>query len=130
MALLSKLDDDGTFYFDKYRAIINYADLLFSLGQTDEAIRKVSAAKKSLQESGLQDTEIYADCLYSLGLYHVCLNDTSAGDELVSAFRIFFDLYGRDSDFVQARIAEVRGYIENAYNSIIQNDQLKQLLGE
>ena len=58
------------------------------------------------------------------------MNDTSAGDELVSAFRIFFDLYGRDSDFVQARIAEVRGYIENAYNSIIQNDQLKQLLGE
>ena len=130
MALFDRLDDDGTFYYDKYRAIINYADLLFSLGQTDEAIKQVSATEKSLRGSDLQDTEIYADCLYSLGLYHVCLNDTSAGDELVGAFRIFIDLYGRDSDFVQARATEVRGYIENAHNSIIQNDQLKQLLGE
>ena len=130
MALLSKLDDDGTFYFDKYRAIINYADLLFSLGQTDEAIRNVSSAEKSLQEYGLQNTEIFADCLYTLGLYHVCQNDTSAGNELVGAFHIFIDLYGRDSDFIQTRVAEVRGYIENAHNSIIQNDQLKQLLGE
>lgn len=130
MALLSKLDADGVFYFDKYRAIINYADLLFSLGQTDEAIKQVSSAEKSLQGLGLHDTEIYADCLYSLGLYHVCLNDTSAGNELISAFRTFIDIYGRDPDFVQARAAEVRGYIENAHNSIIQNDQLRQLLGE
>ena len=130
IALLDQLDDDGIFYYDKYRAVINYADLLFSLGQTDEAIRQVSAAEKSLQEYGLQDTEVYANCVYSLGLYHLCLNDTSAGDELVSAFRIFIDLYGRDSDFVKVRAAEVRGYIENAHNSIIQNDQLKQLLGE
>ena len=126
----NRLDDDGTFYYDKYRAVINYADLLFSLGQTDEAIQQVSAAVSSLRELELQDTEVYADCIYSLGLYHLCLNDTSAGDELVSAFRIFIDLYGRDSDFVQARATEVRGYIENAHNSIIQNDQLKQLLGE
>ena len=130
IALLDQLDDDGIFYYDKYRAVINYADLLFSLGQTDEAIQQVSAAEKSLQEYGLQDTEVYANCVYSLGLYHLCLNDTSAGDELVSAFRIFIDLYGRDSDFVKVRAAEVRGYIENAHNSIIQNDQLKQLLGE
>jgi hypothetical protein len=129
MALLSQLDD-GVFYFDKYRAIINYADLLFSLGQTDEAIEQVSSAEKSLHELDMQDTEIYADCLYTLGLYHVCLNDTSAGNELVGAFHIFIDLYGRDSDFIQTRVAEVRGYIENAHNSIIQNDQLKQLLGE
>lgn len=130
MALLSQLDDDGVFYFDKYRAIINYADLLFSLGQTDEAIEQVSSAEKSLWKLNMQDTEIYADCLYSLGLYHVCLNDTSAGNELIGAFRTFIDIYGRDSDFVQARAAEVRGYIENAHNSIIQNDQLRQLLGE
>ena len=130
MALLSKLDDDGAFYFDKYRAIINYADLLFSLGHTDEAIQQVSSAEKSLQEYGLQDTEVYANCVYSLGLYHLCLNDTSAGNELVGAFHIFIDLYGRDSDFIQTRVAEVRGYIENTHNSIIQNDPLKQLLGE
>ena len=130
MALFDRLDDDCAFYFDKYRAIINYADLLFSLGQTDEAIRKVSSAEKSLQEYGLQNTEIYADCLYSLGLYHVCLNDTSAGDELVSAFRIFIDLYGRDSDFVQARAAELQSYIETAHINLTDYEPLKQLLGE
>ena len=130
IALLNQLDDDGIFYYDKYRAVINYADLLFSLGYTDEAIMQVSATVSSLRELELQDTEVYADCIYSLGLYHLCLNDTSAGDELVSAFRIFIDLYGRDSDFVQTRAAEVQGYIETAHNNIMEYEPLKQLLGE
>ena len=130
IALLDQLDDDGIFYYDKYRAVINYADLLFSLGQTDEAIQQVSAAISSLRELELQDTEVYANCVYSLGLYHLCLNDTSAGDELVSAFRIFIDLYGRNSDFVQTRAAELQGYIETANNKIMEYEPLKRLLGE
>lgn len=130
MALLDQLDDDGTFYYDKYRAVINYADLLFSLGQTDEAIQQVSAAEKSLQEYGLQDTEVYANCVYSIGLYHLCLNDTSASDELVCAFRIFIDLYGSESDFVQTRAAELQGYIETAHINLTDYEPLKRLLGE
>ena len=130
MALLDQLDDDGIFYYDKYRAVINYADLLFSIGQTDKAIQQVSAAESTLHELELQDTEVYADCVYSLGLYHLCLNDTSAGDELVSAFRIFIDLYGRDSDFVQTRAAELQSYIETAHNNIMEYEPLKRLLGE
>ena len=130
IALLNRLDDDGTFYYDKYRAVINYADLLFSLGQTDEAIQQVSAAEKSLQEYGLQDTEVYANCVYSLGLYHLCLNDTSASDELVCAFRIFIDLYGSESDFVQTRAAELQSYIETAHINLTDYEPLKQLLGE
>lgn len=130
MALFDRLDDDGAFYYDKYRAVINYADLLFSLGYTDEAIQQVSAAVSSLRELELQDTEVYADCIYSLGLYHLCLNDTSAGDELVSAFRIFIDLYGRDSDFVQTRVAELQSYIETAHINLTDYEPLKQLLGE
>ena len=130
LALFDQLDGDGVFYFDKYRAIINYGDLLFSLGYTDEAIKQVSAAVSSLRELELQDTEVYADCIYSLGLYHLCLNDTSAGDELVSAFRIFIDLYGRDSDFVQTRAAELQSYIETAHINLTDYEPLKQLLGE
>ena len=130
LALFDQLDGDGIFYYDKYRAIINYADLLFSLGQTDEAISRVSAAKIKLQDKNLTETEVYAYCCYTLGLYHLCQNDTSAGDELVSAFRIFIDLYGRDSGFVQTRAAELQGYIENAHNGIMEYEPLKQLLGE
>ena len=130
LALFDQLDGDGAFYFDKYRAVINYADLLFSLGRTDKAISQVSAAEESLQEYGLQDTEVYADCIYSLGLYHLCLNDSTAGNELVSAFRIFIDLYGKDSDFVHTRAAELQGYIENAHSNIMEYEPLKQLLGE
>ena len=130
IALLNRLDDDGTFYYDKYRAVINYADLLFSLGQTDEAIQQVSAAINSLRELELQNTEVYANCVYSLGLYHLCLNDTSAGDELVSAFRIFIDLYGSESDFVQTRAAELQSYIETAHINLTDYEPLKRLLGE
>ncbi len=130
LALFDQLDGDGVFYFDKYRALINYADLLFSLGQTDEAIRRVSAAKIELQDKNLMETEVYADCCYALGLYHLCQNDTSAGDELLSAFRVFIDLYGRDSDFVQTRAAELQGYIENAHSNIMEYEPLKRLLGE
>ncbi len=129
MALLDQLDD-GTFYYDKYRAVINYADLLFSLGRTDDAISQVSAAKKSLQELDLQNTEVYADCVYSLGLYHLCMNDSSAGDEIVSAFRTFIALYGKDSDFVHTRTAELQSYIEMTNANIIEYELLKQLLGE
>lgn len=130
LALFDQLDGDGTFYFDKYRAIINYADMLFSLGQTDEAILQVSAAEKSLQEMDLQDTEVYADCVYSLGLYHLCLNDASAVNELVQAFRIFIKLYGNQSDFVHTRAAELQNYIEMANSNIMEYEPLKQLLGE
>ncbi len=50
LALFDQLDGDGVFYFDKYRAIINYADLLFSLGQSAEAISRASSAKIELQD--------------------------------------------------------------------------------
>ena len=130
VAIFNQLDGDGVFYFDKYRTIINYSDLLFSLGQTDEAIKQVSDAQKALQEYELQNTEIYADCLYSLGLYHLCLNDTSAKNELVSAFQIFINLYGRQFDFVHTRLTELQGYIESADSNIIGNEPLMQLLGE
>ncbi|MCM1530182.1 MAG: hypothetical protein NC093_09340 [Alistipes sp.] len=130
LSLFNQFNGDGNFYFDKYRAIINYADLLFSLGHTDEAISQVSATEKSLKEMDLQDTEVYANCVYSLGLYHLCLNDKSAGNELVQAFRIFVNLYGKQSDFVQTRATELQGYLENTHNDITENEPLKQLLGE
>lgn len=130
LALFNQLNDDGTFYFDKYRAIINYADMLFSLGQTDEAIKQVSDAEKSLKEMDLQDTEVYADCVYSLGLYHLCLGDAkSAENELCNAFRIFIKLYGNQSDFVHTRAAELQSYIEMANTNITEYEPLKQLLG-
>lgn len=131
LALFDRLDGDGIFYFDRYRAIINYADLLFSIGNTDEAIKQVSSAEKSLKEMDLQDTEVYADCVYSLGLYHLCLgNAKSAGNELYDAFRIFIKLYGNQSDFVHTRAAELRYYIEMANTNIMEYEPLKQLLGE
>lgn len=130
LTLFNQLDCDGTFYFDKYRVLINYADLLFSLGHTDEAIKQVSTVEKSLQEYDLQDTEVYADCVYSLGLYHLCLNDTSAVNELYDAFRIFIKLYGNQSDFVHTRAAELQSYIEMANSNIMEYEQLKQLLEE
>ncbi len=129
--LFVQLDSDDVFYFDKYHAIINYADLLFSLGHTDEAIKQVSAAEKSLQEYDLQDTEVYADCVYSLGLYHLCLGDAkSAENELCEAFRIFINLYGNQSDFVHTRAAELQSYIEMSNTNITEYEPLKQLLGE
>lgn len=128
--LFAQLDGDDVFYFDKYRAIINYADLLFALGRTDEAIKQVSDAENVLKDYGFTETEVYAVCLYSLGLYHVCLNDTKAGNELLNAFRIFIDIYGRHSEYVQNKAAELQSYIENADNNIMKYESLKQLLGE
>lgn len=131
LAIFNQLDCDGTFYFDKYRALINYADLLFSLGHTDEAIKQVSDAEKSLQEYDLQDTVVYADCVYSLGLYHLCLGDAkSAENELCEAFRIFINLYGNQSDFIHTRAAELQSYIEMSNANITEYEPLKQLLGE
>lgn len=130
LALFDQLDRDGTFYFDKYRAIINYADLLFALGRTDEAIKQVSDAENVLKDYGFTETEVYAVCLYSLGLYHVCLNDVKAGNELLNAFRIFIDIYGRHSEYVQNKAAELQRYIEMANFNTMECEPLKQLLGE
>ena len=109
---------------------IGYAKMLFLSGKTDEALKQISAAESYLRESNLINTEVYADCIYSLGLYRFWLNDTSDGDEFVRAFRIYIDLYGKDSYFVQKRLNELRDYIENFHSSIIQNDRLLQLLEE
>jgi tetratricopeptide (TPR) repeat protein len=115
LALFEQLDGNGIFYYDKYRAIINYADLLFSLGNKDEAINLVSDTKKSLLNLDLQDTEIYADCLYSLGLYHLCLMKTdNAKDELIRAFKIFLRVHDKDSDFISAKCNELRKFAEMA----------------
>lgn len=128
MALFSQLDDDGTFYYDKYRAVINYADLLFAVGQQYEAIEQVNTAVKTLQEYGLEDTEIYADCMYALGLYHVCMNDNAAKNELVTAFRTFISLYGIDSDFVQTRAAELKKYSDYFNNGFEDYELLNRLI--
>ena len=128
LALFAQLDD--AFYFDKYRAVINYSDLLFSLGDTEKALIQVSAAINALKKFEKQNTEIYGECLYSLGLYHLCLNDEKAANELYRALYFFIRIFGRDSDFVQKRLNELRDYIENFHSSIIQNDRLMQLLGE
>lgn len=130
ISLFSQLDGDDVFYFDKYRAIINYSDLLFDLERTDEAIRQVSDAENDLKNYGFTETEIYAVCLYSLGLYHVWLNDTKAENELLNAFHIFINIYGKDSDYVQNKAIELQSYIENSDNNIMKFEPLKQLLGE
>ena len=90
----------------------------------------MSDAENVLKDYGFTETEVYAVCLYSLGLYHVCLNDAKAGNELLNAFRIFIDIYGRHSEYVQNEAAELQSYIENADNNIMKFEPLKQLLGE
>lgn len=130
IALFDQLDNDGVFYFDKYRAIVNYSDLLFALGRTEEAIKQVSDAENDLKNYDFTETEIYAICLYSLGIYHVCLNDTKAENELVNAFRIFIEIYGKHSEYVHNKAAELQNYIENSDNNIMKFEPLKQLLGE
>ncbi len=87
-SLFARIDGDGVFYFDKYRAIINYADLLFSFGQQNEAIKQLNA------------------------------------------FRIFIEIYGRHSDYVQNKATELQSYIENSDNNIMKFEPLKQLLEE
>jgi hypothetical protein len=114
LSLFNQTDDD-VFYFDKYRAIINYADFLFSVGNKTDAAKYISDAAKSLENHNLNQTEIYADCLYSLGLYHLCLMKTdNAKDELARAFKIFLRVHDKDSDFISAKCNELRKFAEMA----------------
>lgn len=115
LTLFSQTEGDGVFYFDKYRAVINYCDLLFSVGNTAEAVKYISAAVDSLEKLGLNDAEIYAECLYSLGLFHLCMNDTENSEkELVRAFQIYLKIHDRDSEFIQYRLSELKRYMETA----------------
>lgn len=115
LSLFSQTEGDGVFYFDKYRAVINYCDLLFPVGKTAEAVKYISAAVDSLEKLGLNDAEIYAECLYSLGLFHLCMNETCSSEkELVRAFQIYLKIHDKDSEFIQYRLSELKRYIETS----------------
>ena len=128
LALFAQLDD--AFNFDRYRAVINYSDLMFSLGDTEKALIHVSAAINSLKKSEKQNTEIYGECLYSLGIYHLCLNDEKAANELYRALYFFIRIFGRDSDFVQKRVSEIQNYLIYSDDSSDDFTKLLQLLEE
>lgn len=128
LALFGLLDGDGVFYFDKYRAMITFADVLFTLGRTDEAVTLVSIAERSLQEMNLTHISVYADCKFSLGIYHLCLHNAAAADDLVCAFRILIDLYGTESDLVRLRRGEAQKYIAQTGFDLTKYAPLMQLL--
>ncbi|MBR3043764.1 MAG: tetratricopeptide repeat protein [Oscillospiraceae bacterium] len=128
LALFGLLDGDGVFYFDKYRAMITFADVLFTLGRTDEAVALVSIAERSLQEMNLTHISVYADCKFSLGIYHLCLHNAAAADDLVCAFRILIDLYGTESDLVRLRRGEAQKYIAQTGFDLTKYAPLMQLL--
>ena len=127
-AMFQKIEADGVFTYDKYRTTIIYADLLFSLGQHDAAVKLVSSAESTLNELQLDHTGVYANCKFTLGIYRLCLHDAAAADDLVCAFRILIDLYGADSDIVKLRKAEAKQYIKQTGFDLTQGASLLQLL--
>lgn len=127
-AMFQKIEADGVFTYDKYRTTIIYADLLFSLGQHDAAVKLVSSAESTLNELQLDHTGVYANCKFTLGIYRLCLHYAAAADDLVCAFRILIDLYGADSDIVKLRKAEAKQYIKQTGFDLTQGASLLQLL--
>ncbi len=130
LALFKELEADGVFSFDKYRTTIIYADLLFSTGRFQEAVKLVLAAESELNAKQFDHTSVYANCKFSLAVYHLALHDASAADELVCAFRILIDLYGAESDLVRIRRTEAKQYIAQTRFDLTKNARLLQLLGE
>ena len=128
VTLFEQLDDDKVFCSAKYFAINHYADLLFSLGRADEAIRQVLSAKQSLEQKKLTNIATYAECEYSLGKYYLWRHDASAVNELVDAFRIMIDIYGIDSDWVQIKRAAVMEWIADSHSDFSQYASLTKLL--
>ncbi len=127
-AMFQKIEADGVFTYDKYRTTIIYADLLFSLGQHDAAVKLVSSAESTLNELQLDHTAVYANCKFSLGIFYLCLHNAAAAADLVCAFRILIDLYGADSDIVKLRKAEAKQYIKQTGFDLTQSASLLQLL--
>ncbi len=130
LALFKELEAEGVFSFDKYRTTIIYADLLFSTGRSQEAVKLVSAAESELNAKQFDHTAVYANCKFSLAVYHLALHDAAAADELVCAFRILIDLYGAESDLVCIRRTEAKQYIAQTRFDLTINARLLQLLGE
>lgn len=127
-AIFQKIEADGVFTYDKYRTTIIYADLLFSLGQYDVAVKLVSSSESTLNDMQLDHTAIYANCKFTLGIYRLCLHDAAAADDLVCAFRILIDLYGTESDLVRLRRGEAQKYIAQTGFDLTKYAPLVQLL--
>ena len=128
LALFRELEAEGVFSFDKYRTTTIYADLLFSAGRFQEAVKLLSAAESELNAKQFDHTAVYANCKFSLAVYHLALHDAAAADELVCAFRILIDLYGAESDLVRIRRAEAKQYIAQTRFDLTKNAPLMQLL--
>ena len=126
--MFQKIEADGVFTYDKYRTTIIYADLLFSLGQYDAAVKLVSSAESTLNELQLDHTAVYANCKFTLGIYRLCMHNAAAADDLACAFRILIDLYGKESDMVRLRRGEAQKYIAQTGFDLTKYAPLVQLL--
>ncbi|MCR4760549.1 MAG: ATP-binding protein [Oscillospiraceae bacterium] len=128
LALFKELEAEGVFSFDKYRTTIIYADLLFSTGRFQEAVKLLSAAESELIAKQFDHTAVYANCKFSLAVYHLALHDAAAANDLVCAFRILIDLYGAESDLVRLRRGEAQKYIAQTGFDLTKYAPLMQLL--
>lgn len=128
IALFHQLETEKIATYNKYRTIFNYANLLFQQGRTSEAIRQVLLAENELSERQFTSSAMYAECLYTLGLFHLKLHDPSAEREVFGAFRILIGIYGKDSDLVQSKYQRFQQYLGEVNSNINQYASLTKLL--
>ena len=122
--LFAQLDESKEFLFDKYRTIINYANIILGYGKVSESIALITAAEKKLREYGLQGTDVYAKCLISDCFCKLCIGDRSAAVSLYKGLTLMIRLYGKDSHYVN----DVVGSIQPFLPLLLRYSPLKELL--
>lgn len=112
----------------KCNAITSYAKLLLSASKSEDAINMLTEAVELLDDRNLTNREVYADCLYMLGICHIAKkNDSTAKTDLSSAFDFYLHCYDRQSDMIQSKLDELME-LAVAYDSdIMETEPLRKL---
>ena len=99
-----QLELDAGKMIEKCYVLCNYASLLHNTLQDKEALDTIYKAITILQGLDMCNTELYADCLYELGLSCIAIhNFTEASNVLYIAFSLYLRWHEMDSEFFIAK---------------------------
>lgn len=124
MDYFSRISDDNTVYFDKFRFIQNYCNLLGAKGEHKKAIELLEKIKAEADSKFEKENILTANILFDIGILWLIINDIqNARWNFEEAFSMYKDL-GVSRSFLEEKADIIRSYCGDFMTDLFVSDYL------
>lgn len=124
MDYFSRISDDNTVYFDKFRFIQNYCNLLGAKGEHKKAIELLEKIKAEADSKFEKENILTANILFDIGILWLIINDIqNARWNFEEAFSMYKDL-GVSRSFLEEKADIIRNYCGDFMTDLFVSDYL------